>query len=672
MVSIKRDDLVQVQEEILLGHYKNAKLLLDAVKKSDVKLTATEKIQSQLLLCNINQVQGHYKKCIQSAKKIFEKNMIAKDLVLSLEAISKIIHSLNQLDEIQDIRNWVKAGEEIAEKYDFEKNDDEKIVFSTFNMEKGAYFVKVGDFEEARIILQKSLILIKDVKKETLKAEILRSMGSLYLKQGNFDLAIEHYQQSLDIWEAVGNPFKIALIKNDLATILRIQGDIHLALAILQQELEAAMRFKNKQLHASIQLNIGLCYYELNRLTQTIDWLKLSMKNYKAAKNTRKIAENIYYLILAYIKDDQFKKTGKLFDQLVNLDNQINDLFINQWWLLTKALLLGESTRYSELGNSEEIFNFIINGKEIDQQVTVTAMLNLCKLQLNYLNKIEDFRLFEEVKINVLKLLSISILQDSYILSIETHLLDAQIAILAQDMDKAESVLSQARSLIQLKEIPRLSDEVTNFQEVLNTKLEVWEKLYRSNASLVDLLDLTPFEGSLKNIAQQRVTQKVYDENEDPILFIIQDPGGTSMFSKKFLPDSEFDEQLISAFLFAINNFMQETFEGKGSVDRITYLDYTLLFKPKDPFLVCYAYRGHSYSAQHNLDLFIDRFGTSLEIWQALLNYTETGLVPEIDVILVLEKLVDDIFSPYDMRTHDLMEEESIEDIMGDLLDSKL
>jgi tetratricopeptide (TPR) repeat protein len=672
MVSIKRDDLIEVQEEILLGHSKEAKKLLDTAKKSDQKLTDIEKIQSQFLLCYINHIQGYNKKSIQYAKKIYEKGVIKKEHAISLEAISIIIHSFNQLDEIQEIRNWVKAGEEIIEKYSFNKNEHEKIIFSTFNMERGAYLVKVGDFEEARIILQKSMALIKDIKNEHLKAEILRNIAYLYLKQGNFDLAIEHYEQSLDIWEAVGNAFKIAYIKNDLASILRIQGDIHLALAILQQESEIILRYKNKQLHAKIQQNIGLCYYELNRLTQAIDWLKLSFKNYKAAKNHRKTAENIYYLILVYLADDQFKKTGSLFDQLVNLDNQINDLFINQWWLITKALLLGESTRYSELGNSEEIFNFIINGKEIDQQVTVIALLNLCKLQLNYLLKVEDFRLFEEVKTNVLKLMSISILQDSYILTIETHLLEAQIAILAQDIDKAFDVLNQADALIQLKEIPRLLDEVTNFKEVLNAKLEVWEKLYRSNASLVDLLDLTPYENSLKNIAQQKITQSVIDENEDPILFIIQDPGGTSMFSKKFLPDSEFDEQLISAFLFAINNFMQETFEGKGSVDRITYLDYTLLFKPKDPFLVCYAYRGFSYSAQLNLDLFIDKFGTSLEIWQALLSYTETGLVPDIDIILVLEKLVDDIFSPFEMKGPDFSEEESIEDIMGDLLDSKL
>jgi tetratricopeptide (TPR) repeat protein len=505
-----------------------------------------------------------------------------------------------------------------------------------------------------------------------LKADILENTGYLYLVQGNADQAIDNYQNCLDIWEAVGNPFKIACIKNKLAKILRIQGDIHLALATLQQEIEIVMRNTDKILLGEYQFNIGLAYYELNRYDQTIDFLKLSLKNFKAVKNNRKIAQILYYLISIYIENNEFKKTNRLLEQLVKIDDQVSDVLINQWWLLGKAYVLRESTRYSELGRAEEIFNYIINGKEINHQVTVIALLNWCKMQLNYLQKIEDADLLNELKDNIKKLSKIADLQNSYVLHIETFLLQAQVAVLEYNLRQSEELIAQAKALIQLKEIPRLADVLVNFEEVLMTKLEIWEKLYQNNASLVDLLDLMPAERSLKEIAREQVTKQIFDQSEDPILFIIQDPGGTSMFSKKFLPNSEFDEQLISAFLFAINNFMQETFAGKGTIDRITYLDYTLLFIPKDPFLFLYAYRGNSYSSQQKLDLFVERFGNSTTIWKALMRYTETGLVPEIDILIILEELIDDIFNPFDKEQPELIEDESIEDMMSDLLDSKI
>ena len=208
--------------------------------------------------------------------------------------------------------------------------------------------------------------------------------------------------------------------------------------------------------------------------------------------------------------------------------------------------------------------------------------------------------------------------------------------------------------------------------EVLKTKIELWEKLFRFNPSLTELLELTPYENSLKYIAQKNVTKEILEQNEDPILILIQDQSGTSMYSKKFLPNSEFDEQLISAFLFAINNFMQETFAGMGSIDRITYQDYTLLFKPQKPFLVCYAYRGQSYTAQQNLDRFNQRLYNSVSIWQSLVNYNETGLVPELEDLINIENLVDDIFGSISEELPKIIDEELFESDFTELLKSKL
>ncbi len=672
MTLLEKAELVEIDELIICGQFKEAQRALESIKKSDLKLSINEKLQSRLLQSKILLYQGNYKKSYKIAEKVYNRFIKNNDFIHSLETICFIILNFNILDDIQEIKQWIEIGNEIYGNFDEEDNEKINSVKAHYLMVKGVYLIKIGDFEDARITLHQALTLLKESKNEALKAEILGNLAGLYCKQGNIDIAIENYQQSLDIWEAIENPIAIALVKNELASILALQGDIHLALAILQQELEIVMRYSDKMLIAGYQLNIGLINLEMNRFTQAEEWLELSLKNFKNIKNSKKISEVLYYLILTNIKSDNYKNANKNFDQLIKIENQIENIFVNQWFLLSKALILGENKRYLNLGKIEEIYSKILNEKEIDVKITSMALYNLSELQLNYLLKTKDEELLLQLERNLMKLIAYADIQDSYILYIETYLLQAQVAIISKDLQKAYDLLNQARSLAQIKELQRLADEVSNLYDIINAKIELWEKLYRNNASLIDLLELTPYEEGLKEIAQDRVTKKILDQSEDPILFIIQDPGGTSMFSKKFLPDSEFDEQLISAFLFAINNFMQETFEGKGSIERITYLDYTLLFKPMDPLLICYAFRGRSYTAQQKLDFFAENIEQSKSIWQSLISYTETGLVPDIDDLIILENLVDEIFNPIDTSITTDFDEDSIEDYLSDLLKSKL
>lgn len=672
MVILEKAELIEIVELIICGQYKEAIRSLESIKKSDVKLSIKEKLLCRLLQSKALFYQGNYKKCFKTAEKLFNRFYKTNDLECSLETASLIIAVLNQINDFEETDIWLKYGNEIFDQLEQEEKEGYNSVLAHFLMVKGVYFSKIGDFEDARIALYQALSLVETSKNESLKAEILNNIASLYYTQGNVDLAIENYQQSLDIWEAIENPFAAAKIKNDLASILALQGDILLALAILQQELEIVMRNSDKMLIAAYQLNIGLIYLEMNRFPDAQEWLLLSLKNYKSEKNARKISEVHYYLISSYIKDDNFKKANKNFEQLIKVENQVEDILVNQWFLMSQALLLSENKRYSNLGKIEEIYTSIINDKEINIKLTTLALFNLSELQVNYLLKTKDQELLLELERNLLRLLAYANIQDSYILYIETYLLQAQTAIISKDLQKAYDLLNQARSLAQIKELQRLANEVSNLYDIINAKIELWEKLYRSNASLIDLLELPPYEEGLKEIARERITKGILDQIEDPILFIIQDPGGTSMFSKKFLPDSEFDEQLISAFLFAINNFMQETFAGKGSIERITYLDYTLLFKPKDPLLICYAFRGRSYAAQQKLDFFTENLEQSKSIWQSLINYTKTGLVPDIDDLIILENLVDEIFNPIDTDLIVEFDEDSIEDYLSDLIKSKL
>ncbi|MBD3191119.1 MAG: tetratricopeptide repeat protein [Candidatus Heimdallarchaeota archaeon] len=673
MVRLEKAELIHIQNLIIRGEYNDAYQLLGSVKELDSGLTDEEYIHWQILYSIVSIKLGTFKRSLRSTKSVYKKARKEKNSLLALEALTLIALALDYLGNLEEEKSWIKKGDKLYKKMVKKKGLEYKTILAKFLSVKGRYSYSLGEFQEAETSLQQALALIQDSNEEPLKAEILETIAHFHFLQGKIKSSLEYYQKCLDIWEAIENKQTIAIIRNDLAQILALQGDIHLALENYFQGLEVVEKGENDFVIGTFQQNIGLVYLEMENFKQSIEWLLESLTSFEEIGNSRKISQVLFNLSLVQIRNRTFQEAEKYIDKLLSMKNKTEDLLISQRYLLGKALLLLKtSSRFLDKGKAEEILIEILEDKEFDHRITVTSLFNLCKLHLTNLKNDENQELLQKLEANLERLEEIAVAQDSYIRLIETYLLQAQLSVIKQDAQKAQELLQQALSLAKLKELDRLVEKTSNIQNLLQVKLELWEKLYHYNASLADLLELTPYEEGLKHFSRTKIKKVSLDQNEDPILLIILDPSGTSMFSKKFLPDSQFDEQLISGFLFAINNFMQETFAGKGTIDRITYLDYTLLFKSLEPFLICYAYQGQSYSAQQSLDLFSNNLESSQDIWEALISYTETGFVPDIENLLLLENLVDNIFNPELESMSPSLEDDLTQEDLSDLLDSKL
>ncbi|HUT79805.1 MAG TPA: tetratricopeptide repeat protein [Candidatus Bathyarchaeia archaeon] len=672
MFVLERAELIHIKELIIRGQYQDARFLLKTIKKMDQKLTIDEKNFTFLLEGITLLYLGEYKKSSKIAKQLLSKSQRKNDSILFLESINLLLKILAVQGKFEEGLSWIDIGyihyKQLAE----QEREELKLLLAEFSMNKGIFSFHNGNFVDSWVNLNEALSLTETYQINPLKGEILNNIALHYTARGKLDLAVEANHQSLAIWEKIENNLAIAKIKNDLAEILIQQGDIHLALETFEQEIIVVENSQDKNLLATYQFNIGIINLEKGLFKQSLEYFLESLKNYQIVENNRKIAYTIYYIIEVYMKQNEEKEANLYLHQLEELMKKHSDPMLQQWFLLAKITILNQNYRLMDLGKIEEILIDLTKQHEYDQKITIITLLKLSKLQLDYLMKNENKDVFEEVEQNLKKLEEIAELQDSYKIFIETYILQAQLAILAKDIQKAQELLTQARSLAQLKELDLLAIEVQNIYNVMITKIELWEKISRYNSSLTELLEVTPYEEGLKQIARERITKKAIEQTENPILILIQDPGGTSMYSKKFLPNSEFDEQLISAFLFAINEFMKETFAGKGAIERINYLDYTLLFKPVSPFLVCYAYKGQSYSSQQNLDRFTEYLLNSNTIWESLINYTVTGLVPDIEYLVSLEELVDEIFSPQTQDLTNVLDEDYIRENLDDILNSKL
>ncbi|MFW9924395.1 MAG: tetratricopeptide repeat protein, partial [Candidatus Thorarchaeota archaeon] len=483
MVIIEKAELIHIKELILRGQYNDALIILKSIKNWERKLTTEEKETIQILLSIALMKLGDYKRSMKVARQIFSRAQKNQDIVLSLEAIIIISKIMNIHEKIDEGLVWVEKGEEYARQLIEQKKEEMNLLLAQYFMVKGIFLCKSSNFVDSWVHFSQALTLTENFKINDVKADVLNYVAYHYFSRGKMDLALEANHQSLEIWEKIENKFAIAEIKNDLAEILIIQGDIHLALEIFQEGIEIALLNSDKRLIAKYQFNIGLVYEQKHDFEKALDWHLRSMNSFQETDNNRKISKVFYHIISTQVNLGKLEEAENYFRQFTKLDESTNDELIHQWFLLSMALLYTYKSNFMNLGKVEEIYSELINQKEYDKQITIYVLLNLSKLQLDYLMKIENKGLLIDLERNLAKLEEIADMEDSFSLFIEVYLLQAQVAVLNENMQKAQELLTQARSLAQIKELDNLGTETSNVYNVLATKVEIWEKLLRFNSS---------------------------------------------------------------------------------------------------------------------------------------------------------------------------------------------
>ncbi|MEJ2296308.1 MAG: hypothetical protein P8Y23_16285, partial [Candidatus Lokiarchaeota archaeon] len=71
---------------------------------------------------------------------------------------------------------------------------------------------------------------------------------------------------------------------------------------------------------------------------------------------------------------------------------------------------------------------------------------------------------------------------------------------------------------------------------------------------------------------------------------------------------------------------------------------YTLLMNAFSPFLMCYIYKGQSYSAQKRINSFLNKIRTNKDTWSSIKKYYEMKREIEMNDIPGLKMLIEETF----------------------------
>lgn len=396
------------------------------------------------------------------------------------------------------------------------------------------------------------------------KTNQLHIQAVILLEKGDIKLALEVAYESLIFRKKIGVKHGIADSMNNIGVMHWYNGELDLAMTNFEETLELRKTGNNPTLQALVLLNI----VQLN-VERGEKYLPTARKHYK-----------------------EFE----LFSQNDESDTQQ----VKNYFQFAKAVYLKSSSRFKHRAEAEKIFYELIEADELDLQTTFFAYYYLAELLFFELKSTGDIDILQELRILVENLTKIGEEREMKVVISRSHLLRSKIKILDGDIEGAKYCLNMALNLAVGANDNRLLHQITS----------EWDELFAHEQELAIIDQNTPIikriqAAQLEEVTSQfshRTTSVEGTEREKPILFLIMVDIGTLVYSKIFEARDDFNENLVSNFIGAINNFGNEIFSSSGFIDRINHKDYTILMKPEGIFIFSYVFKGSSFSPSKKLN----------------------------------------------------------------------
>jgi tetratricopeptide (TPR) repeat protein len=300
-----------------------------------------------------------------------------------------------------------------------------------------------------------------------------------------------------------------------MAALYSFKGDINRSKDLYEESLIIFKEFGNKERMAIVLGNIGGCNLDRGDIDSALECLEQSVTLFYESGNLRQAVAITDTLIQILVEKGDIKQAEKYLQDMEHLNHQLKDNDIKLRILFDKALLLKTSSRAINRGKAEELFKQVLDGAGEDLQLIVIVLYNLCELLLTELRLTNDLEVLDEIKPLIAKLLNIAEKSNSHTILCETYLLQAKLSLLTFDIKKARRYLTQAKQIADRFDLVHLSEKIGEENSDLLKKVDLWQKLKETGASMAERIDLAQLNQQIAGLTKKSadLTVKVTEED---------------------------------------------------------------------------------------------------------------------------------------------------------------
>lgn len=671
-------DLANIEKLIYQAKFDKAHEAILKLQKTTINDSSAQ-VRINNLKARICCFKGQYRQAIEIGEKAYQLSQKLGDLLESINALiikSHIIY-FNEIDDAYDLiieaENLLNSIREIDKQWYSKRIADILLM-------KAIIYRSKGELNEAFKLAKECLLIRENLNSKLDLTTVYYILGELNLYKGDSFSGLDCAMKSLKIQEELGNQFgkasdlslagtsyfvrgdfeqafkyaRLSLKISEISTHAKIESLETLAsIYINRGQLDRAIKYRNKiniiakkenyrAEYISSTYGMGVIYRIKGEFDIAKDFLTKSLDLSIEFNSSYGIQISLFFLILISLDNNVVDQARNYLKKLEKFSQQTENTVFKDMFLISKALVLKNSGRIRNFTEAEEILRKITE-KEIQTPIIYRlALVNLCELYLEELKFTDNIEVLEEIKPLINKLYRTAENQNAYPWLTDTKLLQAKIALIQMDFDKAMQLLTQAQRIAELHGDALLALKISSEHDNFLNQLKEWDKLKKDNAPMSKRMELASINGVVNQMQGKSIAIPPLITPETPVLLLIIGQGGFPLFSKQFEENHLFEEDLISGFLAAFNSFSGELF-SKG-LDRIKFDEYMILMQTVESFSVCYLFKGQTYIAKQKLTKFTESIKNDDSIWRILNIFYNTSRVVKLENLPSLESLIKNIF----------------------------
>jgi tetratricopeptide (TPR) repeat protein len=497
-----------------------------------------------------------------------------------------------------------------------------------------------GDLDMALDKALKLLTLQKEIGFQNEIASGLVTVGTVYTLKGDYENALQYINLSLSN-EELGTSSRLRSLII-LGSIYREKGELEKSIKTFNSAIDLAKKAGDNGNLAHAKMYIATVFRLKGEYSKAKDYLEQSLNLSQDIKNLMVVWWSLFWLAIVFIDENSLDQAQIYIGRLKELDNQTTGNLVTHVHYFAKANLEKAKGNLSNCELAKNLLKRIIGDKMAYIVIHIRALILLCELLLEDLNRTNDSEALNEVNNLISQSSMIAEKEHSHLWSTEIKLLQAKLALIQINIPETKQLLTQAQHIAEINNLTLLAQKISSEHDRLLEQLEMWEHFKKVNAPMADRLELADIDGDIDRVQGKHAVDPPELVEEVPILLLIMDSSGSTYFNHPFMANWDYSD-LFSSFMSAFNTFSSEIFSK--SIDRIRIGENTILITSAEPFLTCYVIKGQSYPALQKLSRFTEAIKKNSEIWQALNKSVKTSEMLELNSPPILKSVIDEIFN---------------------------
>lgn len=639
------EELILAEQLIGENKYTEAlQVLIELGKKKNLPLN--HKVSCLSLQARMLMWLGKYEDCIKIAEQAYEESLRLGKSLQAVEALNLMALVNNWQGKFDKSYEIIKKSEELFKTLTKESSVDYIRIEANLNLIKG-FLVSLNDANRGLEYLKYSLSLWDKIDFPLGKAMTIMCIGlTLYASKGELDQSIKHLEQALKIAMDINNKFGTAFLLAHLGNSYSLKGDINRSLKFYQKSLKLYTEINNKPQIARLHCLIGELMRDKGNFDQALKYIEknLAILEELGPSFLRDFFGPLGVAVEISIEKNDINLANEYLLRLKQIKEQFNYPLMDLRTSYYDSLILKRNPRTRDKAKAEELLKAILEKSDKAEyfELTIDALIQLCDLYLTELRTTNNLEVLEDINPIINRLLDIAENSHSYSVLCQTYILQAKIALLTKDIKSARQFLTQAQDIAAKYDLNLLAMKISDEHDELLKQLSLWEKLKDTDISIDQLMKEVRLDDQMKSMVKKHVMDPQEPQNEQPVLLTIISKEGYMVFSNPFTADMTFDADRIGDFLSSFNTFSDQIFYEH--LDRVKFIDYTILMKALDSLTISYIFKGKSYLAQQKLTHFFETIKNNTNITKTLKSAIQNKQILGIKEIPLIEDLITESF----------------------------